>query len=348
VPKQMAPSQRRRRRSAVPTANGRNTRQRLLQPTDAALPSLDCGSERTSQAASCGVETTMMPRATATDATLAAGAAAAETAAGDGPPLASSQVAAQPRCPQPTSQPDEAGPACGTRSGSLRHMQSGGLRTHVGGPALQLTPTVRSNAATSSHPQGEVSDGASPLQQVNGRTGSAATASGLLAAQPGPQLAAASEQHRQPDSAPQLGALAAAEPGSSDPNDGVDASTPLPATNEPSALQEPRAPTQPQLPPPPARPEATCAPAQQNVQVISPADLNCVTALWIALCRAAAVGGLCTQQAVAAVLTAFQHQDHQATAATIRQLLAVQESDTTSLTDLLMYAQTVAAASHAH
>lgn len=188
-------------------------------------------------------------------------------------------------------------------------MPRGGLQTHVGGPVVQITPTVHSNVATSSHPQGEVSDGASPLQ------------------------------HRQPDSAHQLGVLAAAEPGGNNPNGGVDASTPLPATNELSALQELRAPTQPQLPPPPAQPEATSAPAQQNVQVISVADSNCVTALWIALCRAAAVGGRRTQQAVAAVLTAFQHQDQQATVATIRQLLAVQESDTTSLTDLLMYSQ---------
>ena len=334
MPRQMAPSQRRRRRSAVPTASGRNTRQRLLQPTDAACPSLDCGSERTSQAASCGVDGTAVPQPSTTNATLAAAAAA--TAVSDGVPLASSQIAARPLCLQPATQPDEAGPASGTRSGTLRRTQSGSLQTQHGSAALQLPPTV-SNVATSSHPQGEVSDGASPLQQGNGGTGAAATASRPLSAQPGSQLAAASEQHRQPDSAPQLGALAAAEPGSSDPNGGADASTPLPATNELSALRDTRARTQPQVPPPPARPEATSAPAQQNVQVISPADLNCVTALWIALCRAAAVGRLRTQQAVAAVLTAFQHQDQQASLA-IRQLLAVQESDTTSLADLLMYA----------
>jgi hypothetical protein len=241
-PRQMAPSQRRRRRSALTTANGRNTRQRLLLPAEAAPPSLDCGSELTSQAASCGVDTTTVTRTAATDAALAAAAAA--TAAVDVVPLASSQVAAQPPCPQPTSQPDEAGHASGTRSGSLRRMQSGGLQMHVGGAAEQLMAPVHSNIAIGSQLQGEASDGASPLQQGSGGAGPAATASQPLAVRPSLQLAPASEQHGRPDSARNPRVLAAAEPGSSNPNDGADATTPLPATRQLSALQESPAPTE--------------------------------------------------------------------------------------------------------
>ena len=212
----MAPSQRRRPRSASATANNRNTRQRLLLSAEATPFSVECGSLN-SQAASCGVAAPRVPRTSATGTEAAAAVAA--TAAGDGVPLAASPAAAQPSCPQPTSQPGHAGPASGTRSRTLRHVQDCGSQTQGGSPALQRTASGQSNVATGSHLQGKASNGASQLQQGNDGTGAAATASQPPSVPPSLQLAPPSEQHRQQDSAAHPSNLAAADPGSNSEDD---------------------------------------------------------------------------------------------------------------------------------
>ena len=213
--RQMAPSQRRRPRSASTTASNRNTRQRLLQSAEATPPNVECGS----QAASCGGAAPTAPRPSAADTTLTAAAAAA----GAGVPLPSSQAAAQPQRAQPTSQPDHAGPASGTRSRTLRRVQSCGSQTQLASPALQTTASGQGNVATGSHLGCEAVKGASPLQQGNGGTGSAATAPQPQAVPPSLQLAPPSEQHRQQESTPHPSNLAAAERGGSNPSNGADA-----------------------------------------------------------------------------------------------------------------------------
>jgi hypothetical protein len=242
----MAPSQRRRPRSASATASDRNTRQRLSLSAEAMPPSVEYSSLN-SRAASCGDAAPTVPRTSATDMKLAAAvAAAATTAVGDGVLLAASQPAAQPRCPPPTSQQDHAGPALGTRSRALRHVHSGGSQTQAVNPALQLTAHGQNNVATGSHVQGEASSGASALQQ--GNSGAGATTFVRPATRPGLQLAPPSEQPRRPDTAPHLSNCAAAQPGNRTPSDTADATAPLPASHQPPHLQESPAPPGPQLP----------------------------------------------------------------------------------------------------